>query len=134
MKDQIRYVLVFVSLLFITVIGGIALAQPVVPDPNVDLGAFLKFLVEAFQGGNWWVAGGACVMLAVYGVGKFLKPGNSWLPVISAGLGMLAGLVAGFALPDQPWYESLYKGLLSGGAATIFWSTFGKKIFKKSTT
>lgn len=126
--------------LAIALTGVIAFGQPMSPatpepattpvlDPNADFGGFLAFLTSAFQGGQWFVVGGMVIMLLVWGVGRWvIKDKTKWLPVITAALGMLAGVVTGFLDPKEPWYVDLYQGLLASGPATMFWSLFGKRI------
>lgn len=118
-----------VTFIILFVFGAIAHATSVVPNINENIGAFITFLIESFQGGNWYVVGGLVIMLTVWLIGKFTKVGANWLPVINAGVGMLAGLVVGLANPETAWYKDIYFGVLSSGPAALFWSTFGKKLF-----
>ena len=99
----------------------------VVPNPDQDLGAVLKLVIEAFQGGQWFVLGGLILMLIVWTIGKFLNVSSTWLPIVTAGSGMLLAVVSSL-IGGKIWYEALYFGLLTSGQATLFWSIFGKKI------
>jgi len=102
-----------------------------VPNPDENLGGTIQMLVEAFQGGNWFAAGAIIVLLIVWSIGKFLKPGSEWLPLIAAAVGMLLGLASSLVANNVEWYVALYKGLTTGGSAALFWSILGKKIFPK---
>ena len=104
-----------------------SLVTQTVPHPDESLAEFLKFLVQAFQGGNWFVVGAAVVMLTVWVASKYVKD-PKWLPFISAGVGMLYSIVAGLAGGKNPWYVELYLGLLTSGSASLFWSTMGKRV------
>lgn len=108
-------------------IGDVAVDGSVVPSPDQDLGAVLKMVIEAFQGGQWFIFGGLILMLIVWTIGKFLKVDSTWLPIVTAGSGMLLAVVSSL-IGGKIWYEALYFGLLTSGQATLFWSIFGKKI------
>jgi len=108
-------------------LSAVAWAQGV-PNPDTDLGGFLGFVVSAFQAHQWGLAAAAVVMLVVWVVGKLLKPDNRWLPLVSAGVAVLMGIVTGIA-GGVVWYEALFNGLLVGTAASGFWSLVGKHIF-----
>lgn len=140
-------ILFVVAAAFLAVMLGVANAQPAdqppvvatatevpaveVPNPEQDLGGFLQFLISAFTGKDWFVVGGLAVMVVVFLVGKFMKVGNAWLPVVSAAVGMLGGVVTGLLDASTSWYVDLYAGLLTSGQAALFWSLFGKKVFPK---
>lgn len=108
-------------------VGDVAVDGSVVPNPDQDLGGVLKMIIEAFQGGQWFVFGGLILMLIVWTIGKFLKVDSTWLPIVTAGSGMLLAVVSSL-IGGKIWYEALYFGLLTSGQATLFWSVFGKKI------
>jgi len=108
----------------------IAYAQVNNLNPDQDLAALIKFLVQAFQAGNWFVVGGIVIMLLVWGISKYL-PDTKYLTLISASIGMLGGLVTGFMDGTRPWYVSMYFGLMTGGAASQFWGLFGKTFLPK---
>ncbi len=108
-------------------VGEVAVDGSVVPNPDQNLGGVLKMVIEAFQGGQWFVFGGLILMLIVWTIGKFLKVDSTWLPIVTAGSGMLLAVVSSL-IGGKIWYEALYFGLLTSGQATLFWSVFGKKI------
>jgi hypothetical protein len=99
-------------------------------NPDQNLAELIRFLVQAFQAGNWFVVGGIVVMLLVWGISKYL-PDTKYLTLISAGIGMLGGLITGFMDGTKPWYVSMYFGLMTGGAASQFWGLFGKTFLPK---
>jgi hypothetical protein len=52
-----------------------------------------------------------------------------WLPLISAGYGMMFSLVLSIVeTRGLPWWVALYKGLITSGGAAIFWSMLGKRV------
>ena len=108
-------------------VSEVAIDGNVVPNPDQNLGGVLKMVIEAFQGGQWFVFGGLILMLIVWTIGKFLKIDSTWLPIVTAGSGMLLAVVSSL-IGGKIWYEALYFGLLTSGQATLFWSIFGKKI------
>jgi hypothetical protein len=108
---------------------GVALAQDV-PSPDQDLGAFVSFLVDAFQGKQYALAGACVVMLLVFGVGKILPTENKWKPLLSAGFGVLLAIIVALAA-GLGLVESIFGGLLVGTAASGLWSAVGKLVFKK---
>jgi len=104
----------------------------IVPNPDEDLGGVLKMLIEAFQGGQWFVFGGLILMIIVWTIGKFLNVNSTWLPIITAGSGMLIAVVSSL-VGGKIWYEAIYYGLLTSGQAALFWSLFGKKVLPTKT-
>jgi hypothetical protein len=108
------------------VIHGALLAQAV-PTPDDSLAGVIDFLVKAFQGGDWFAVGAVVVMLSVWASGKFVTDAK-WLPLISAGYGMVYSLVLSISSSKgAPWYAALYQGLITSGGAALFWSTLGKR-------
>jgi hypothetical protein len=104
-----------------------SLLTQAVPSPDENLMGVIDFLTKAFQGGDWFAVGSVVVMLAVWGSSKFIKDAR-WLPLISAGYGMLLSLVATLASNKGiPWYAALYQGLITSGGAGLFWSMVGKR-------
>lgn len=111
---------------------GVAIAQepiPVgpIPHPDENITGLIAFLIQAFQGGNWFVVGAVTVMLTVWGAARFIKD-TKWLPVMSAAVGMVYSVLVGFLGGDKVWYEALYYGLLTSGGASLFWSALGKRV------
>lgn len=108
-------------------------AVKAVPDLDSQLGDFVSMVVSAFQAGDYFLVGGLVLMVAVWGVGKFLPVKSKWLPLIAAGGGMVAGVLTSY-LGGVDWLSALYKGLLTGGNATLFWSVLGKKVLPTGDT
>lgn len=107
-------------------IQGALLAQAV-PSPDESLSGVIEILIKAFQGGDWFAAGAVIVMLSVWASSKFVKD-TKWLPLLSAGYGMLYSLVLTIASSKgAPWYAALYQGLITSGGAALFWSALGKR-------
>jgi len=138
-----------VLLMLLLMLGSVALAQIIttpenvnigtplvaggptvfaVPSPDENLTGVLDFLTKAFQGGDWFAVGAVVVMLAVWASSRFVKDAK-WLPLISAGYGMMFSLVLSIVeTRGLPWWVALYKGLITSGGAAIFWSMLGKRV------
>ena len=100
------------------------------PIPGDDPGSFVKYLVEAFQGGNWALAIGLVIMLGVWLTSKFLKVNNEWLPLISSVYGVLGSILAS-VIAGQSWVDAVVNGLVIGTSASGFWSLLGKHLLPK---
>ena len=100
------------------------------PIPGDDPGSFVKYFVEAFQGGNWALAIGLVIMLGVWLTSKFLKVNNEWLPLISSVYGVLGSILAS-VIAGQSWVDAVVNGLVIGTSASGFWSLLGKHLLPK---
>lgn len=115
-------------LLFVCV--GVAFAQPT-SQPTQDPAGVFNTLVNAFQQGKILIAIAALITLLTWLFNLIvtkLRPGlipASVSPWIAASLGMVSAVVASL-IAGQPLLYALVGGLVTGNAASGFWSMIAK--------
>jgi len=99
--------------------------------PDENLGGVIQFLIEAFQGGQFFAVGALILMILVWSSSRIFKIPSKWLPVLTAACGMLSSLAVELGKADVLIGAAIYKGLLTSGSAAIFWSMLGKNILPR---
>lgn len=87
-------------------------------------------MIEAAQNGQWAVLASLILMVligAIRAVGSTALP-KKYLPLLTAGIAMLASTAAALAVPGVVWWQALLAGLVIGTSASGFWSLLGKHL------
>lgn len=118
----------FLLALAILAVPSTALAQDVDPD---SLGDLVPALVAAVQGGQWSLVVSLALMVLVFLATKipFIK---EWLPRAAlpwvSAVSAVVMSVAVTAMTSGDWLAAVLNGLVTGAAASGFWSLVGKRV------
>jgi hypothetical protein len=116
-----------------------AVATPAAPPTNVEPGSMILSLVAALQAGKWYVAIGIAISLLTWLLDVIVtrfreNPIPRWLvPWIAAALGMASAVVAAL-IAGADIATALVGGLVTGKAASGFWSLVGKHLLTSKDT
>jgi hypothetical protein len=126
-------------LLFILTFGFAAwalaeeVAKIVEPEKIDQVLGFLPAIVEAFKSGHYLMAGALVSLVVTFGIRQYvlpkLKVADGLLPLISAVVGMIAGV--SLAVANQAPIGEAAMAVMSGPLASTLWSGALKYFFKK---
>lgn len=107
-------------------------ADPIPSDLNVVVG-FIPVLMAAWKNGQWLLVGAVLSLILTFAFRKFLMPslklGSGVLPLVSAGLGVVAGV--GAAIVGGAELMPAVLAVFSGPLASTLWDSAVKYFFRK---
>ena len=88
----------------------------------------VDILLAAIDGGQWPIVVGVAIMAIVWLARHILgeRLPATWAPLVASGLGLLSG-VAALLCAGVEWPRALLLGLVSGAAASGWWSLLGRR-------
>lgn len=109
-----------------------AAIDPIPSDLNVVVG-FIPVLIAAWKNGQWVLVGAILSLILTFAFRKFLMPslklGSGVLPLVSAVLGVVAGV--GAAIVGGAELMPAVLAVFSGPLASTLWDAAVKYFFKK---
>lgn len=122
------------ALLLLAMLPMVSVAEEYVGPGNMEEALrFLPVILEALRSGNYLVAGAAVALILTFLARKYLLPkmglGNGFLPVISALVGLIAGV--GLAIVGGASADAAMLAVMSGPLASVLWDALFKYFFKK---
>lgn len=116
-------------------VSALPLSEVVDPIPT-EIGkvvGFFPVLIAAWKSGQWLMVGAVLSLMLTFAFRKFLLPslklGSGVLPLVSAALGVIAGV--GAAIIGGADMASASMAVLSGPLASTLWDSLVKYFFKK---
>lgn len=113
--------------------NGSVLITVAEPGSPADVAAFLPALIQAAKQGNWLLVGAIVALILTFLTRKLLLPklklGHGALPLISAVIGVVAGV--GIAIVGGANLNEASFAVLSGPLASTLWDAAVKYFFKK---
>lgn len=130
------FALKFTLFVLLSFLGFAAFAEAVLPPESVEQAiGFLPILIEAFKNSNWLAFGAGVSLILTFIAKQYVLPklnlGNGLLPLVSAGVGVIAGV--GGAVLAGSTVEAALLAVLSGPLASTIWDAVAKYFFAKST-
>lgn len=124
-----KKMLMSLFVVFAVAVPGVALAQDAMGE---GLSELLPALVAAAQGGQWNLVI-ALALMVVVALATKVKFVAAWIPPkakpwVAAVAGVL-GAVATVVVGGGTWGAAVMSGLVTGAAASGFWSLIGKHVF-----